>query len=191
MLNAIQGVDVLVDGLDRGIAAAVESFRADRELAQAQEANSSAAWERYARTLLSHNYLLQTHLQEVRGRFRELADTLVAERNGYQDYVAELLFKIQKLTTNLERQTANMHAFTKMRDRLIEQLAEISDPQKTPLLKPEVMQAQLRDDWEDFMQNSVIPHRKPLPIRAAVPRKGPAIPAAQAVADPKAGQAPA
>lgn len=175
-VNALQGTDALVGGMFGGLQSIADRNRAranDATMAAAQEQSELANWINYATDLEQRNRLLEAQLQLANRNYEALQRELQATNQNYQEYIQLLISRIRKIDDSLQRQSANAHAYEKMRDRLVEKLAQLADPATCALLTQEEHMNQLKEDWDYFMEHNDVRSEVPSMVEV-IARRGPA-----------------
>lgn len=154
MLTAVQGTDLLMGGLHSVMETLADRASQRREIQEQAYDSRLTAWERYADRLENMNDQLRMALAAKNKDYATLQEQAKHVNEQSIDYMATLIRRIERLDERLQRESANSHSMTAMRDVLLAEVMAFGDPTKFSSLDPDKRAEVMEDAWRDFMENS-------------------------------------
>lgn len=162
-INAIQVNDILMGGFLNGLESIAARNEQRAQIALETSLNGQLnEWKAYAGRLEKVVDAYSIKVKVLTHDFEGLKEDLERSNTTHKVLQKNLVEKLVKLNNALKRQSANAYAIGKMRDRLVEELAEVLSG--TDLGDPEKRLAMHDADFQDFMErNTVKANSTPLP----------------------------
>lgn len=152
MLNAVQGVDMLMGGFHNAMAIARERMQE-----RADQSAYSSLWAQHDDLVVRFNALLEDarrlekRLEAKNQAYEALQEQLVYINGKSTDYTATLIRRIDRLDERLQRESANAYSMTAMRDVLLAEVMAFGDPAMFTSMNPDRRAGVMEAAWTEFM----------------------------------------
>lgn len=177
MINASQGVDLLMDGFQNAFSNLVSSIHEEAEIQRMSDAQQAQAWKIHAkkikedsRTLLESVTQQLEVMRKVENAQNEREEDLISrarilnskidEFNNKIEYVETLKSKVETLDKMLKRQSANQISINLMRQYLTEKLKNVMGKDFPEDLTSNKQKELIEDHWNLFMETGFFPDSK-------------------------------
>lgn len=152
MLNAVQGVDMLMGGLDSALATLRDrsEARAEQSAFDHLAAQHDLLVARF-NALLEDATRLEKRLEAKNQAYADLQAQMVAVNTQSIDATAARSMQINRLEARLKRESANAHSMTAIRDLLLAEVLAFGDPARFSSMAPEKRSEVMETAWRECM----------------------------------------